>query len=196
MVINFFGRELGVFYLISQLFALAGLLLSLYAFQRRKKVQLLNYNTVAAICSILHYVFLGAWSGVATKTVSATRDAVAAYEAHKKKTSKILPLIFIILYIVAGIIAFDSPLAILPIVASTIYTVVIYTTDITKIRYIAILTSGLWLIYNASIFSIVGVVSEAIFIFDDLIAIYRYRKHKGKHSKKPHRAKRAGKRSS
>ena len=176
MAINLFGRELGVFYLISQVFALVALLIDLYAFQRRKKVQLLNFNTVASINAVLHYVFLGAWSGAAIKAVATIRDAVAAYEAHNRKTSKILPLIFTAFYVIAGILAFDSPLAILPIAASIIYTIAIYIADITKIRYIAILTSGLWLVYNACILSIVGVVSEAIFIFDDLIAIYRYRK--------------------
>lgn len=175
-MINLLGHDVSAFYIISQIFALAALLLDLYAFQRRKKVHLLNYNTVATLCSTLHYVFLGAWSGVASKSISTIRDATAAYEAHKHKTSKILPIVFVTLYVIMGIISFESPLTLLPVAASIIYTITIYIANVSVIRYVAVITSTLWLIYDIFVFSIVGVAAEAIFIFDDFIAIYRYRK--------------------
>lgn len=183
MVIIVFGRELEILYVVSQLFALVALIFSLYAFQLRRKVQLLNFNTISALCAILHYFFLGAWSGAAIKAVSAVRDATAAYETHKHRISKLLPLFFVAIYIATGILAFDSPFAILPVTASVIYTITIYIADISKIRLVAILTSAIWLTYDICVFSIVGIASEAIFIFDDLIAIYRYRKRKTSKSK-------------
>ena len=172
------------FYLLSQIFALAATILSLLAFQQRKKIQILNYTVVAAICSVLHYVFLGAWSGVATKSVGVTRNIFAAYETGKQKTSKIAPLFFVTCYITMGIITYVSPASLLPVAAASIYTIAIYLENAERIRKVAVFTASLWLFYNIFVFSIVGIISEVIFIANDLVAIYRYR-HQRK--KKPSR---------
>lgn len=177
-----FGLENGisVFYIVSQIFALAGTIFSLIAVQKRKKVQLLKYNTLASFCAIFHYVFLGAWSGMAAKIIATVRNGIAVYEASKNKTSKLIPAFFVTLYIIGGIVSFESWISLLPIAAASIYTVAIYTVDVSKIRKYALLGSSLWLIYNICVFSIVGIISETIFIVDDLTAIYRYRKKKSK----------------
>jgi len=180
-----FGREFDVFYLVSQGFALAAMILSLYAFQRRKKVQILNYTVLSAVCSVFHYLFLGAWAGVATKGVGVVRNVFGAYEASKHKTSKIAPLFFVSFYIVSGFFTYDSPISLLPVVAASLYTIAIYFGDASKLRRVAVLTSGLWLIYDICVLSIVGIVAEAVFIFNDLIAIYRYRKKKKAKKRKP-----------
>ena len=87
-------------------------------------------------------------------------------------------------YIVAGIFAYQSPICLLPVVAACIYTIAIYFGDAKKLRYTAVFTASLWLIYCACVFSIVGVVSEAAFIISDLAAIYRYRNKKSKNKKR------------
>lgn len=184
MQFELFGHEFGIMYLLSQIFALLATLFSLYAFQRRRKVQILNYTVIAAACGALHYLFLGAWSGVATKTVGTARNMVAAYETSQQKTFKIVPLVFVLFYIVAGILAYESPISFLPVIAACIYTVAIYFGDAKKIRYVAALTTFLWLIYGVYVVSIVGVLSDVVFIINDLVAIYRYRKDKKRKRRK------------
>ena len=176
MTFELFGQEFVVFYLISQIFALAALILSLCAYQKKKKVQILNYTVVSAICSVLHYLFLEAWSGVATKGVGVIRNIFAAYETHNHKVSKLAPFIFVLFYIVMGFLTYQSPASLLPVLAASIYTLGIYFLDARRLRYIAVLTSGLWLVYGIIVFSIMGAVAEAIFIVNDLVAIYRYRR--------------------
>ena len=78
----------------------------------------------------------------------------------------------------AGILTYEAPISFLPVIAASIYTVAIYFGDAKKIRYVAVLTAFLWLVYGIYVFSIVGVLAEAIFIVNDLVAIYRYRKDK------------------
>ena len=178
MVFELFGQEFGVFYILSQVFALAATILSLYAFQRRKKIQILNYTVISATCSVLHYLFLGAWAGASTKAVGVVRNIVAAYETHKRKTFKFVPFVFVLFYVIAGVFTYQSPISLLPVISASIYTIGIYFCDARRLRYIAVLTSGLWLIYGVCVFSIVGVISETIFIMNDLLAIWRYRKKK------------------
>ncbi|MBR2725623.1 YgjV family protein [Candidatus Saccharibacteria bacterium] len=167
-------------YLLSQIFALIGTILALVSMQKKKKIQLLNYNFLAAYCAILHYIFLGAWAGAVTKVISAMRNGIAAYETSKRKTSKVWPSIFVIFYIICGIATYKSLFSLLPTAATVIFTIAIYVSNIKTIRYAAVLGSLLWLIYNVYVFSIVGIISEVIFVINDVVAIWRYRKRRKK----------------
>ena len=184
MLNDIFGQGFGVFYVISQIFALASFIFDLVAAQQKKKASLLNMDTMAASSSLLHYAFLGAWAGMANKIIAVIRNALAAYMASKKrKAPKSLPLIFVIAYIIFGIFTFNSAYSLLPTIASSIYSIVIYTTsDANKIRYTIIITSTIWLVYNICVFSIVGIITQVILLVNDLIAIWRYRK---KSARKP-----------
>ncbi len=169
------NQEFGVFYAISQFFALAALIFNLVAVQRKKKVKLLFFDTLAASCMALHYLFLGAWTGVATKVISATRDGIATYKANKHQTSKILPIIFVLMYVVIGFFTYQSPFSLLPILAPITFTMMIYLGDAQMIRWGGWIGSVMWLIYDIHVFSVVGIASEAIYITNDLVAIWRYR---------------------
>ena len=172
------------FYLVSQAFALAATICSLIAVQKRKKVQLLKFNTLSSLCAIFHYAFLSAWPGMITKFIATIRNGIATYEASRNKTSKLIPVIFVAFYIISGIFSFNSWYSLLPTAAASIYTVAIYRVDVSKIRKYALLGSSLWLLYNICVFSVVGIVAESIFIVDDLTAIYRFRKKKKKSKKR------------
>ena len=173
----FASQELGTFYIISQIFAIVSVILDLIAIQRRRKATLLNVSVVSAFCAFLHYAFLGAWAGIVSKIITIVRNAIAAGEtSHRRQSPKLLPVIFVGLYIVAGFFTFESACSLLPILAPSIYTIAIYTTNVTKIRYVAVLADSIWLVYNISIFSIAGMIAQVLLITNDLIAIWRYRK--------------------
>ena len=178
------GREIDAFYILSQIFALGATILSICAIQQRKKVRLVEFGTVGSFCSLIHYLLLGAWSGVAIKTVGTVRNGIAAYETKKHKKSKVFPLIFVTFYIISGFLTYDSIFSILPMISASIYTIAIYMADAKIIRYAAVFGSTLWLIYNIHVMTIVGIIAEMVFIINDLIAIYRY---KDKKRKKTHK---------
>ena len=52
--------EIDLFYIISQLFALIGLILSLISQQQRKKISILKFKTASAASAAFQYLFLGA----------------------------------------------------------------------------------------------------------------------------------------
>ena len=183
MTFELFGQEFGMLYIVSQVFALVAMMLSLYAFQKKEKMKILNFTIVSATCSTLHYLFLGAWPGVMAKAISVVRNAFAAYETHNRRVAKLVPFVFVFLYVMMGFLTYQSPISLLPVLAAVICTLAIYFVDAKKLRYVAALTSGMWLIYGVLVFSIMGVVAEAVFIVNDLVTIYRYRK-------KPRRKKR------
>ena len=140
---------------------------------------LLNMDTMAAFCALLHYSFLGAWAGMASKVVTTARNALAAWATAKKiKLPKTLPLMFVGIYIILGIFTFNSVFSIFPILASSIYSIVIYTGDVKKIRYAGVVTCILWLVYDIYAFTIVGIVAEIIALINAAFAIYRFNNKK------------------
>lgn len=167
-----------LFYLLSQVFALGDKVFSLVAMQRRRKKNILQFNTLAASCGVFHYALLGAWPGMITKAISATRNGLATYKASKMRTSVFIPVLFVVLYIVIGIYSFKNWASLLPIAAATIYTIAIYRTDASRIRKAALVGTTLWLIYNICVSSVVGMVGDVVIIINELIAIYRYRARK------------------
>lgn len=177
MLGDIFNQGLGAFYIISQVFALISFVFDLVAVQRRKKASILNMDTMAAFASFLHYAFLGAWAGMVNKIITTIRNALAAWMAStKRKPPKIMPLIFVVAYVIIGAFTFNSVWSVLPIIASSYYSVVIYMGDARKIRYAYVITNIIWLVYNAFVFSIVGVIAQVILIINGLVAIWRYRK--------------------
>ncbi len=171
----------GILYIISQVFASVSFVFDVLAVQQKKKAMLLNFDTMAAFCSSLHYAFLGAWAGILSKIITTIRNAIAAYMSAKKiKSPKYLPLVFVVIYIVIGIFAFNSVFSILPILAPSIYSIAIYTSDIKKIRYVYILTNALWLLYDIYVFSIVGIITHIILVINGLVAVIRYNKREAR----------------
>ena len=111
------------------------------------------------------------------KIVTTARNGIAAYDASKKRKSlKILPIIFVLAYVVMGIITFGSVLSLLPMIAACVYTVTIYWCDVKKIRYAYVFSNAIWLVYNVYVFSLVGIIAQIILVINGLIAVYRYRK--------------------
>ena len=176
MVMLFLDGGFTVLYLLSQVFAFGDIIFCLAAMQRRNKVKLLWLDTMASFCGVLHYALLGAWSGTVTKLISTIRNGLATYEASQKKTSRLIPIVFVILYIVIGILSFKNWASILPITAASIYTIAIYRVDASQIRKFALLGTSLWLIYNICVVSVVGIVGNVVMIINDLLAIYRFRR--------------------
>lgn len=179
-----FSNGISAFYIVSQFFALASLGFDLLAAQQKKKSMLLNMDTVAAFCSTMHYAFLGAWPGMLSKIVTTVRNAIAAGRAaHKRKNSKLLPLLFAAIYIIIGIFTFESVFSILPIIVPCVYAIVIYCCDAKAIRYAIVLLGIVWVVYDIYVSSIMGVVAQTIIILNGIIAIFRFRKSE-KRSKK------------
>ena len=66
--------EITPIYIISQILAFIAIILTMLAYQQKKKSQILGLTITGDILYGVHYLLLGAWSGVITKVISITRD--------------------------------------------------------------------------------------------------------------------------
>lgn len=114
-------------------------------------------------------MFLQAYTGCITIIISIIRNIIALKK--KNKNENIILAIFIILYIVMGIITYNSIFSILPIIASIIYVIGIWNGNENIIRKTGLINMYLWLIYSISTFTVAGAIQNIILIISTHIAI-------------------------
>lgn len=164
-------------YLTSQIIETIALIITLYAYHLNTKKKIFKTMCIANILDILHYLFLDAFSGVFTKIMALIRNAfILRKEDNKKLKSNIFLILFIIVYIVLAIITFKNIYSILPFTAAIIYMIVVWNGNELQIKKIAFLCYFFWLVYNISVFSVMGIISNLVALVSTYIAYFNYKK--------------------
>lgn len=164
-------------YLISQIIETVVLIIALYAYHLKTKKKIFKTMCIANVLDILHYLFLDAFSGSFTKIMALIRNIfILKKEDNKKLNSNLFLLLFIIIYIILAIFTYKNIYSLLPFSAAIIYMIVVWNGNELKIKKIAFLCYFLWLVYNISVFSIMGIASNMIALVSTYIAYYNYKK--------------------
>lgn len=159
-------------YILAQIIGFIAFFVSLIAYHRKDKKNILINMITANIINLFHYLLLGAYSGCITKLLAIFRDCFIILKKNCNNFLNYFYLIFfIILYIIASIFTFNGILSILPLLAALIYTIFIWNGNELRLKKIAFICYFIWLIYNIFVMSISGIVSNVISIVSTLIAI-------------------------
>lgn len=143
------------------------------SFWTRDKNKLLLIQSLAAVIYIIHYFCLNAFSGVTINIIGIFRGIIFSRDKLSNKHKDIAMFSMILLYILSAIISFQNIFSILPVIAEVTNTVLLNKTSTKKIRIGSIVISILWLIYNISVGSYAGIVTNVIFIVSTIIAIIK-----------------------
>ena len=95
-------------------------------------------------------------------------------EDKGKKTPQILIGIYSIIYIVIGIITFNSLIDILPIIASILFIVTLRQEKEKYVRLLILGNSISWIIYDFIVSAYLTSISDLFTIVSTITAIYRY----------------------
>ena len=130
---------------------------------------------ITNILDITHYFFLNAYSGLVTKVMALIRNIfILGKEDNKKLKSNIFLILFIIVYIILAIITFKNIYSILPFVAAIIYMIAVWNGNELQIKKIAFLCYFFWLVYNISVFSVMGIISNIVALISTYIAYFNF----------------------
>lgn len=155
--------------IIGNFFGIIGLIYSAVAYHKKEKKDILKLLIISNSLSLIQYMFLQAYTGCITIIISIIRNIIALKK--RDKNENIILAIFIILYIVMGIITYNSIFSILPIIASIIYVIGIWNGNENIIRKTGLINMYLWLIYSISTFAVAGAIQNIILIISTHIAI-------------------------
>lgn len=162
-------------YILAQFLGFIAFLISIISYHRNKKNGILGGMILSNILNLTHYFLLGAYSGCFTKFVAIFRDFFIILKSKNKVlSSSFVLMIFVIIYVIMGVLTYDGVFSIFPILAAIIYLIPVWYGNCNIIRKTAFIGYFLWLIYNIFIFSMAGIIANVVSIVSILIAIKKY----------------------
>ena len=162
--------------LIGQIFSIIGMALTLVSFQMKTKKQILMVQTAGSSFFLASYLLFGSWAAVCLNVVFLIRNTVFYFKTQKWASHRIWLYILLVLVIVAGALGFKTYWDIFTIIGAIFGTVAASMKSENMFRLLKLGDSPCWLIYNASIPSIGGIICEIINIASILIGLIRYKK--------------------
>lgn len=145
-----------------------------YQIKSNKMLFLMQLLGTAMFCS--QFMLLGAFSGAANLIGIMVRNALLMkYRDWAWIRSKWTEIVFLVFFTAAFILTWQGPLSLLPYAAVVSTTIAYWTDNAQKIRLGNLVCgSPCWLIYDAMIGSIGGVLNEAITLGSIIVSIWRY----------------------
>lgn len=159
-------------YIFIQIIGFIAFIISLIAYQREKKRDILICMVLSNVVNLIHYFLLGAYSGCITKLIAILRDSFIVLKEKNKKLSNILFLIiFILVYICVSIYTFTNILSLFPLIAAIIYIIPTWFGNSKTVKITALICYLLWLTYNIYVLSIAGIIANVVSIISIIIGL-------------------------
>lgn len=168
-----------ILYIIGQILGIAAIVLGFVSYQMKTQKQLLVMQTATCIVFCLHYLLIGAISGMALNSVCAVRNIVYYFRNKRADTRMLWPVVFAVILGVIGLATWEAWYSVFVFLGLIINTLCLAFSDPQNVRRSILVTSPLVLIYDVFVLSIGGIVYESVAIVSSVIGIVRYRKGTG-----------------
>ena len=156
--------------IISTIFGIGASVSLFLIYQQKNRSKLLLCKLSADICWIIHYFYLGAYSGMVPGTVGIFRELIFLNREKHKWCNKIIwPIIFILCNWALGYMTYKTPADLLPIIASTFVTVSLWLKNPYFTKMISVPVSIVFIIYNFYVHSYIGIFNESLSLISLII---------------------------
>lgn len=163
-------------YMVGQALGFVAVALGVLSYQMKTQKRLLWLKLGNSIVNVLHYLFIGAISGMALNLVGPLKYLFYLKRNEKGGRGKLVPILFTLLTAVVGIISWREWYSVFVFSGMVIHAFCMSFSDPQKVRISLLITSPLVIVYNVFVLSISGVVYESVAIASAVIGIIRYRK--------------------
>lgn len=164
-----------IIYYIGQLLGFAAIIFGFVSYQMKTKTGVLIFQSATTLAFTLHYLLIGALSGMALNLIALVRNVVF-WRFGDRKIPKSLSIGFALVMGVVGILNWDGWFSIFILLGLVINSYCMSFENPQSIRKSILVTSPLVIVYNAFVLSVGGIVYESIAIISSIIGIVRNRK--------------------
>ena len=164
-----------IIYLIGQLLGFVAVALGILSYQMRSQKNLLLLQLITSGIFCLHYLMIGAVSGMALNVVGLLRNAVFFRRKLRGDTGKLAPIIFTLISAVIGIITWEAWFTVLYFAGMVIHSFCMAFSSSQNVRKSILVTSPLVIIYDAFERSYGGILYETVAIVSAMIGIIRHK---------------------
>ena len=162
---------------IGQIFGLIAVVISFVAYQMPTQKKILFMNMLVTVAILLNYAFLGATTGVILNVVCFIRNIIFMNRDKKIFSYKFYP--YLLMVIIGGLsfLTSEGAHSILITIGLIINTFALSLTNPQATRYCMAISCSFLFAYNIFVFSIGGMINEAVAIISSILGIIRYRKN-------------------
>lgn len=163
--------ELTVTYIVSQIFTIImyALLSLTYYLKDRKSILILSFLSMVA--NGIAYFLLHAWSGLMMCVIAVIRNIVFIIDENKNgkkdQMARLDIIVLILVYIactISAVFTYEGVLSLLSVFATMVYTYSVCQKDTKMYKLLGIPVGILWVVYNAYVKSIFGIILEGILL--------------------------------
>lgn len=165
-------------YIVGQALGVVAVLLFTISYQAQSAKRLLLIQTTATAIMSLHYLLIGATSGLFLNIIGILRNLVYYHKEKRIFSHKVIPYILALIVAIIGAFSWQGYYSLFIIAGLAINTVCLSFPDVQKLRVSVLITCPLIFVYNVFVLSLGGMVNEAISFFSALVGIIRYCKRK------------------
>lgn len=158
------------------LFGALGIGTNILIYQQKTGQKLIGYKLVSDVFWALHYLFLGAYSGVAVATVAALREIVYYNKEKRWASSRAMPFFFMALTVALGIVTWGGYLSLFTLFASLVAVAGFWKKSPRLSRVLAFPIATSLLIYDILCGSYLGIVNECVSMISATVGIIRYKR--------------------
>lgn len=170
--------------MLGQIISILAMAVTIVSFQMKTKKQILLFQTAGSTLFLISFILLESWAAACLNVVFIIRNIVFYFSVDKKWAQHQAWLyILLAAVIAAGVLGYRSWLDLIPIVGSVFGTLAAYAKHENLFRLFKLGDSPCWLIYNATVPSVGGVICEVFNIISIIIGLIRYRNYKGENKK-------------
>ena len=156
------------------LFGALGAGANILIYQQKTGQRLIAYKLISDVLWALHYLFLGAYSGIVVAVVAALREFVYLFKEKKWASFRGMPIIFMLISIALGIWAWGGYLSLLTMAASLIAIGGFWKKSPRLSRILAFPIAISLLVYDILCGSYLGIVNECVSMISATVGIIRY----------------------
>ncbi len=160
--------------LIAQIIGFVALIVIVIGMQQKQYGRIVFCKIANAFLSVIHYLFLGAWTGAIINLASCFANGVYWYKNVKNKSVLPFQIIFGVMFVALGLLSWHGWISIFVIMAKLVSSIALSIKNPRIIRILNLISNPCWLVYNLYMQSISAVLTDTLVITSVIIAIIRH----------------------
>ena len=165
-------------FLAAQIIGVIALVFSAVSFQQNTHKKIMLCQMIAGLLFAIHFFMIGAFTGGITNSIAVVRSIIFYNRDRKWASGSVWPFLFCAAFVLSGILTWQGPLSLLPILAMVVNTFTFAATNPTVVRTTILFSSPLWLAYNCISLSFPGIINESFVIVSTIVGIIRFDREK------------------
>ena len=162
---------------IGQILGFIPIILSYFVFHYDKRSTTIAIKATSDAVSALHFLLLGATTGLAINCVNVVRGICFSQKGRKKWASGIyMPILFCAATVTSSLLGWTGWESLLPMVGSSLAVMGYWCINTSHMRLFNLVGSSLWVIYGVIVFSVPTILQDTILVVSILQTEIRHRK--------------------